>query len=75
MEDLIVEKRKEIISEVINKLSHDRPDLYYADSSLISLLVREKIHSGILSTERFDLVKELSVDDILILLSYHSNCC
>jgi len=75
MEKLIVEKQKEIINEIISELSKESIDLYYTDSSTIANLVVEKIQSEKFPKEKKDIVKKLSYSDILILMSYNSNCC
>lgn len=75
MEDLLNERRKKIIDRIVRELSKANINLYYSDSSFISALVRDEIHKGVLSQDEFEVVKDLSVKDILVLLSYHSNCC
>lgn len=74
-EELKTEKQKKIISEIIAELSKENMDLYYTDSSTIANLVIEKIQNKEISTEKFDLVKDLKTHDVLILMSYNSNCC
>ena len=81
MEERIVEKlkateQKEIINLLINELSKEDPNLYYTDSSTIATLVHDMIHnSETLNRQKKELVESLSSDDILILMSYKSNCC
>ena len=81
MEGRIVEKlksteQKEIIQKCIGELSKEDPNLYYTDSSTIATLVHDMIHnSDTLNREKKDLVSDLSADDILILMSYKTNCC
>jgi hypothetical protein len=76
MEKLKVDKQKSIINQLVNELAAESPDLYYTDSSTISSLIYERIHSANqLSRENLEVVEDLSADDILILLSYKSNCC
>lgn len=76
MEKLKVDQQKEVINSIVNELSKESPDLYYTDSSTISSLVYERIQGdNSLSREKLELVDSLSADDILILLSYKSNCC
>jgi adenylate kinase len=77
MEKLKSDQQKDIINKLVNLLSKESPDLYYTDSSTIAALVHDKIKTGEggLTHEQKELVKNLSSDDILILLSYKSNCC
>lgn len=76
MEKLKVDQQKEVINSIVNELSKESPDLYYTDSSTISSLVYERIQGdNSLSREKLELVDSLSADDVLILLSYKSNCC
>ncbi len=75
-EELKVDKEKKIIDKIVNQLASEDPNLYYSDSSIISALVKERIDQkvGVSHTEYLEL-KDLTVKDILIRLSYHSNCC
>ena len=75
-EELKVDKEKKIIEKIVNLLAKEDPELYYTDSAVICALVKEKIENkdGINHEEYLE-VKGLSVKDILIRLSYHSNCC
>lgn len=76
MEKLKGTEQKEIVDSLISELSKEHPDLYYTDSSSIANLVYEKIHSkGALTKQKFDTVKDLSSNDILIVMSYNTNCC
>ncbi len=77
MEELITDKRKKIVAMIINKLSQEDPNLYYIDSSAIANLVVSKIkkEQGLLSKSELELVKDLNHRDIVILMSYNSNCC
>ena len=76
MEKLKATEQKEIINLLINELSKEDPNLYYTDSSTIATLVHDMIHnSETLNRQKKELVESLSSDDILILMSYKSNCC
>ena len=76
MEKLKADQQKEIINSIVSDLAKESPDLYYTDSSTISSLVYDRIQGkNKLSREKLELVDKLSADDILILLSYKSNCC
>ena len=77
MEKLKRDQQKEIINQLVNQLSKESADLYYTDSSTIASLVHHKIQndSGQLSHQQMEIVKDLSNEDILILLSYKSSCC
>jgi hypothetical protein len=76
MEKLKSDEQREIIQNLINLISNEDPSLYYTDSSTIAALVHEKVHTAeVLNRQKFDVVKDLSADDILILMSYRSSCC
>lgn len=75
-EELKVDKEKKIIDKIVKQLSQEDPNLYYSNSSIICALVEERINQkvGINHNEYLEL-KDLTAKDILIRLSYHSNCC
>jgi hypothetical protein len=76
MEKLKADQQKEIIKDLVNILANEDPNLYYTESSTIATLVHDMIQNqNSLNKEKFELVKDLSSDDVLILLSYKSNCC
>lgn len=75
MEKLDSVKKKEIIQSIINDLSKSDPDLYYTDTMTIAAFVEEYINDKKLIQSEYDLVKNLSRDDIQVLMSYNSNCC
>lgn len=75
MEQLEAEQKKKIINQLVSELANENIDLYYTDSSTIATLVKEKIHSGKLNRSDLELVENLSTEDILVLMSFHSNCC
>lgn len=75
MEKLEIEKQKIIIDKIVRELTKEDIDLYYTDSSTVSHLVYEKINNNFLNKTDYEFVKELSANDILILMSYNSNCC
>lgn len=72
-EELVIEKQKEIINQIINTLNQD--ELYYTDSNSISRIIHDEMNSGKLSKEDFEIVQKLSPSDIHVLLSYKSGCC
>jgi hypothetical protein len=73
---LKVEEEKRIIDKLLALLSQEDPNLYYTDSHSVAVLVFDKImkREGI-SYQEYELVKDLSVNDVLIRMSYHTNCC
>ncbi|MDA8793669.1 hypothetical protein N9N67_10495 [Bacteriovoracaceae bacterium] len=75
MEKLEVEQKKSIINQLVSELATENMDLYYTDSSTIATLVLEKIQSGNLKRTELELVGKLNTEDILVLMSFHSNCC
>ena len=75
-EELKVDKEKKIVDKIVKQLSKEDPNLYYSDSSIICALVKERIDQKLgMSHNEYLEVKDLTVKDILIRLSYHSNCC
>lgn len=74
-EELLITEQKKIIQNVVSELSTTDPSLYYVDSSSISQIIHEHIHEGKLQHNDFEKVKDLRPGDILILLSYKTNCC
>jgi hypothetical protein len=74
-EELVVDKQKKAISKVIQKLAGQDPNLYYTDSSTIASLVLQGENQTELNREEKELLQKLSVKDVLILMSYNSNCC
>lgn len=74
-EELVVDKQKKAISKVIQKLAGQDPNLYYTDSSTIATLVLQDENHTELNREEKELLQKLSVKDVLILMSYNSNCC
>ncbi|MAX66900.1 MAG: hypothetical protein QF441_07970 [Bacteriovoracaceae bacterium] len=76
-EDLKVNQQKKIINNLVEKLAQESTELYYTDSMTICNLVVEKIQApkNNLTKTEYDLVKNLTRNDIQILLSYNSNCC
>ena len=75
MEKLDSTRRKDIIQSIINDLNKSKPELYYTDTMTICALVEDYIKDKKLSQSEFELVKNLSRDDIQVLMSYNSNCC
>jgi hypothetical protein len=75
MEKLDSVKKKEIIQSIINMLSKSDPELYYTDTMTITSYVSDYIKEKNLKQSEYELVKDLSRDDIQILMSYNSNCC
>lgn len=75
MEKLKSDQQKEIINNIVSNLSHEHPDLYYSDSNHIAYLIHQKIQEKSLNKSQFDLVKDLSQDDIHIMMSFKTNCC
>ena len=75
MEKLDSVKKKEIIQSIINILSKSDPELYYTDTMTITSYVSDYIKEKNLKQSEYELVKDLSRDDIQILMSYNSNCC
>lgn len=72
---LIVDKQKEVISKIVDFLSHEDPNLYYTDSNTIAKMVLEVKDEAKLNKDEIDLIKDLSTKDVLVLMSFHSNCC
>ncbi|GAB4417113.1 MAG: hypothetical protein OHK0056_25850 [Bacteriovoracaceae bacterium] len=72
-EDLKIDFQKIIIEKLIATLDQD--ELYYTDSNSISRIIHEEIHSGKMPHGDFELVKDLSPQDIHVLISYKSGCC
>ncbi|MBC75971.1 MAG: hypothetical protein CME64_08135 [Halobacteriovoraceae bacterium] len=75
MEKLKVDQQKEIIDGIIDQLRKENLDLYYVDSSTIAKMVWEKIHGEGFNRKELEIVEHLSSEDILTLMSYHTNCC
>ena len=75
MEKLEIDIKKEIIDNLVNDLSKDSPDLYYSPTSVIAQIVFDKIQANLLSREKYEVVKDLSREDIQVLMSYSSSCC
>ena len=74
-EDLIVEKRKKIIGKIVTYLASTDPNLYYTDSSTIATMVLQNIDNSSLKAAEKELIKDLTSKDVLVLMSYNSNCC
>lgn len=72
-EDLKIELQKGIIEKIIAQLDQD--ELYYTDSNSISRIIHEEIHTGKISHAELEMVKDLSPQDIHVLISYRSGCC
>lgn len=73
--ELKIEKQKQIIDKIITKLSKDE-SLYYLSTMDICFEVHKIIQSGKeLSHSDFELVENLSSQDIQTLISYNSSCC
>ena len=75
MEKLESKIKKEIVQTIINELSKKEPDLYYTDTMTIASLVVEYIEDKKLKQTEYELVKDLSRNDVQVLMSYNSNCC
>lgn len=75
MSDLIADKKKKIINSLVSKLAEENLDLYYIDSSTIASYVYEDIHNKKVSHSEYELVKDLTQSDILVLMSFKTNCC
>lgn len=75
MEELIAKKRKMIVDGLVAELGKENPDLYYTDSSTIASMVVSKIKDHELNAHDYELVKNLTPKDVLILMSFNSNCC
>lgn len=75
MEELEADKKKKIVNRLVSELGKESIDLYYTDSSTIANMVVQKIHEGKLPKSEFDLVKKLTFNDVLILMSYNTSCC
>lgn len=64
--------KKKILDQVLNVLREEDQELYYTDTSSISHIIKDYIEDNNLLREEFELVKDLSPNDILILISYNS---
>ncbi len=71
-EDLLHNRQKEVIVEIINDLQRDDEDLYYSPTIEIAELVYEYINSDEMPIESKDIVRDLDRNDIQILMSIHS---
>jgi hypothetical protein len=74
-EKLKVEQQKIIVNSLVSLLAEEVPDLYYTDTSTIAHLVVEKIQAKSLSQQDYQLVSDLTKDDVLVLISYQTRCC
>lgn len=75
MEKLDTELKKQIIQDIINSLNKADPNLYYTDTMTVAALIVEYIQEQKLKKNEFELVKDLSRNDVQVLMSYNSNCC
>lgn len=68
--ELDADKKRKVINKVVQKLSDENPNFYYTNSSEIANLVKEEFDNNNLNKDELDLVKDLSAEDIHILLSF-----
>ena len=75
MEKLIVNQKKEIINQIVQKMSEENPDLYYTDTSTLANKIVDHIHvhEKDLKKDEYDLVKDMDFRDIAILMSFTSD--
>ena len=72
--DLIASKQKELVSNIVTKLSELHPSFYYSSTSEIAYEVERYIKNGEgLNREEMDSLQGLSRNDIQMILSLHSN--
>ncbi|MEP3048649.1 MAG: hypothetical protein ABJL55_15035 [Roseibium sp.] len=70
--DLDAEKRKKLITRLLDDLSQTNPDLYYQPTSQVALQIKQHIESDArLHVEEKNLLVNLSQRDIEVLLSLH----
>ncbi|EEE44031.1 hypothetical protein [Roseibium alexandrii] len=70
--DLDAEKRKKLITRLLEDLSRSNPDLYYQPTSQIALQIKQQVDEGTnLSNEDRALLSPLTLRDIEVLLSLH----
>jgi hypothetical protein len=74
-EKLIAKRRKEIVQDIINILSKEDPNLYYTPTNEIGMEVVKYIKENKLNAKDYELVKDLTFQDVQIYMSYNSNCC
>lgn len=73
-EKTLNDQRKEIVQQIIAHLSTEDPNLYYTPTNEIGMEVVKYIKQKKLSAHEYELVKDLTFQDVQILMSYNS-CC
>ncbi|WP_306149960.1 MULTISPECIES: hypothetical protein [unclassified Roseibium] len=70
--DLDAEKRKKLITRLLEDLSRSNPDLYYQPTSQIALQIKQQVDAGTnLNNDDRALLSPLTLRDIEVLLSLH----
>jgi hypothetical protein len=70
--DLDAEKRKKLITRLLEDLSRSNPDLYYQPTSQIALQIKQQVDEGTnLNNDDRALLSPLTLRDIGVLLSLH----
>lgn len=71
--DLVAVKQKELIRSIVTKLNELHPAFYYSSTSEIAYEIEQYVKGGNrLSHEDTELLKNLSRNDIQMILSLHS---
>ena len=72
--NLIVSQQKKIITDVVESLNQLFPSFYYLSTIEVAAEIKKYIHEpSNLDHDNYELVKNLSREDIQILLSFHGN--
>lgn len=73
-EKTINDQRKKIVQEIIAYLSKEDPSLYYTPTNEIGMEVVKYIKQKKLNSHDYELVKDLTYEDVQIYMSFNS-CC
>lgn len=73
-EKTLNEQKKQIVQEIIAFLSSEDPNLYYTPTNEIGMEVVKYIKQKKLNSHDYELVKDLTFEDVQIFMSYNS-CC
>ena len=75
-EELVSQKQRLIIEDIISKLFQEDSSLYYAVTSDIVRHVYDKIQKRVsLNQNELELVGELTPKEIMNLISFNTKCC
>ena len=75
MHENIIEKQKEIITNMMNELMFEDMGAYYTDSRSLASMIYERIQNKNSDDMINDIVGKLNHTEILELITFKSSCC